>query len=418
MTDTPTFLMVTCQVGAEGALKHDLPRRLRAQQLDARLSFSRPGFVTFKMAPLDSAEVESAAVLRDSWPSPLARSYSLSLGKATGAALADLQRQFWEIAAAAHMTFDALHVWQRDTATPGFHHFEPEPTQLAADIRGPLLAAAPGGVLSDAAVSDAAVVNAAGDEQDATRKPDKVALAPRGARVLDCILVESEQWHVGWHIASDLPSRLPGGMRPTYLPSHAVSRAYLKMEEAIFWSQMPIRAGDVCVELGCAPGGAAQALLDRGATVIGVDPAEVDPKVAAHAHFRHIRRRGKEVPRSELAGVRYLVADMNVAPTYTLDTVGDLVTHPKVRIDGMLLTLKLTDWSLAEEIDAYLERVRSWGFEIALARQLQHNRQELCLAAFRSDRARSSPRGKSESRTRSAAKRKRATDLRQPPASP
>ena len=51
----------------------------------------------------------------------------------------------------------------------------------------------------------------------------------------------------------------------------------------------------------------------------------------------------------ELRKVRWLTADMNVAPTYTLDTVEAIVTHREVHIEGLLLTLKLMDGTLALE---------------------------------------------------------------------
>ena len=74
---------------------------------------------------------------------------------------------------------------------------------------------------------------------------------------------------------------------------------------------------------------------------------------------------------------------MNVAPNYTLDVVEGIVTHPEVRIRGLLLTLKLIEWDLAEQVPEYLDRVRSWGYQLVRARQLQHNRQEVCIAALR-----------------------------------
>ena len=64
-----------------------------------------------------------------------------------------------------------------------------------------------------------------------------------------------------------------------------------------------------------APGGASQALLDRGMFVTGIDPAEVDPAVVKHPRFRHLRKRGTDVRRHEFLGVRWLAADMNIAPT-------------------------------------------------------------------------------------------------------
>jgi 23S rRNA (cytidine2498-2'-O)-methyltransferase len=96
-----------------------------------------------------------------------------------------------------------------------------------------------------------------------------------------------------------------------------------------------------------------------------------------------VQKRGHEVRRREFRNVRWLTADINVAPEYTLDTVEGIVTHPAVKIEGLLLTLKLLEWKLADDVPAYLERVRSWGYERVAARQLSHNRQEICLAAIR-----------------------------------
>ncbi len=107
----------------------------------------------------------------------------------------------------------------------------------------------------------------------------------------------------------------------------------------------------------------------------------MDPRVLANPNFLHIKKRGADVRRREFRKVRWLTADINIAPTYTLDTVEAIVTHADVHVQGMLLTLKLLDWSLAAEIPAYLERVRSWGFANVAARQLHHNRQEICVAA-------------------------------------
>jgi len=73
---------------------------------------------------------------------------------------------------------------------------------------------------------------------------------------------------------------------------------------------------------------------------------------------------------------------MNVAPRYTLDAVEPIVMHREVNIRGMLLTLKLFDWQLAEELPEHIERVRRWGYNLIRVRQLQHNRQEVCLAAL------------------------------------
>jgi 23S rRNA (cytidine2498-2'-O)-methyltransferase len=180
-----------------------------------------------------------------------------------------------------------------------------------------------------------------------------------------------------------LPQRWPGGAIPVRLPEHAVSRAYAKIEEAVRWGALALAPGDECVEIGCAPGGATQALLDRGLFVTGIDPADVDPAVLAHPRFRHLKKRGKDVRRQEFIGVRWLAADMNIPPDATLDEVETIVTHAGVTIRGMVLTLKLSDWSLAERLPEFVQRVRSWGYRDVRVRQLVSGGQEVCLVALR-----------------------------------
>jgi 23S rRNA (cytidine2498-2'-O)-methyltransferase len=73
---------------------------------------------------------------------------------------------------------------------------------------------------------------------------------------------------------------------------------------------------------------------------------------------------------------------MNVAPQYTLDAVEAIVTHPRVNIRGLLLTLKLPEWELASCLPEYVARIRGWGYNVVRARQLQYDRREVCVAAL------------------------------------
>jgi 23S rRNA (cytidine2498-2'-O)-methyltransferase len=216
-----------------------------------------------------------------------------------------------------------------------------------------------------------------------TAKPLPVNLLARaGDAILDCILVAPDQWWIGCHRASSLPTRWPGGVPKIDLPPHAVSRAYLKMQEALLWSGLPIEPGDRCVEIGSSPGGSCQALLDRGLLVAGIDPAEMHEALLAHPNFTHRRARAADLKRREFRGVKWLMVDSNVAPKHTLDTVEHIVTNRQVNVRGMLLTLKLLEWSLADEIPDFLARIRSWGYEHVRARQLAYDRQEICVAAL------------------------------------
>ena len=360
MPDTlppPRFLFVTCQVGAEKAVKAELAARWP----EFRVGYMRPGFLTFKLPEQKflAADFRLASVF--------ARSYGFSLGNASRAALnesnwpANAAEAAWKLLGDRPIT--RLHVWERDRWEPGELGFVPSITPRAVAAYESLRTCCP--------------------------HPERLAggnhlteAAAMGDWIADVILVEPKEWWVGYHRAAAVPSRWPGGIMHLQMPPAAVSRAWLKMEEALAWSQLPAARGARFAELGSSPGGASQALLARGFEVIGIDPAEMSPEVVANPRFRHIRRRVVQVPRRAFRKVRWLTADMNVAPGFTLDAVEAIVKHAEVNIRGMLLTLKLPEWRLAAEVPGYLQRIRDWGFNLVQRRQLANNRQEICVAAL------------------------------------
>jgi len=350
MPDPSRFLFVTCQLGAERAVKDEIARHWDG----FNFAFSRPGFLTFKLP--DGMKLPADFDLG----SVFSRSYGLSLGKVDGEDEEELSRGIWEIIGRRQVR--RIHVWQRDWAVPGEGDFEPSITPRATAVGESIARLCPRPeMLAD----------------------DPLAPAAPGEFVLDCVMVEPDQWWIGYHQAASSNSCWPGGIPSLVLPEGAVSRAWLKMEEALLWSRFPIGEGSRCAELGSAPGGASQVLLSRGATVMGVDPAEMHPAVEEHPNFTHVRSRVPQVRRREFGKVRWIMADMNVAPSYTLDAVESIVLHPRVHVRGLLLTLKLTDWKLAGEIDQYTDRIRGWGFNLVAGRQLAHNRREICVSALK-----------------------------------
>ena len=355
MPNPSPFLMVTCQVGAESVLKQEVARRWP----DFRFAYSRPGFVTFKLP--EELRLADDFKLR----SVFARAHAFSIGRAEGETDEERVDRFWKICAEHERdrAFDRIHVWERDIKLPGQDSFEPGISERAKEVHRQLMDRVPEGVELHPAA------------RFLTRP------ARRGQTVLDCCIVEPDVWWVGVHRTRTFSSCRPGGLLSLTLPEEAVSRAWLKMEEGLRWSQLPIKEGETVAELGSAPGGASQALLARGCHVLGIDPAAMDERVLAHPNFCHLRSRSNQVPRRVYRKVRWLTADMNVAPNYTLDAIEEIVLRQDTKIRGLLLTLKLADWEMAEEIDDYLARIRTWGFSTVRARHLQFNRQEVCVAA-------------------------------------
>ena len=346
----PQFLFVACQAGAEKTLKLDLANH----HSELSFAFSRPGFVTFKVAD-GVGDFDIQQPLK----TPFARTWGVSCGsvRPVGEDLQDV------VALLPKKPYRHLHVWQRDSHVPGDRQFEPFHLPESLEVGQRLRAAAADPPLQDAAIN---------------------RTARNGDHVANVILVEPDHWFVGWHEASAIATRWPGGVPPIKRPDDMISRAHLKMQEALRWSRIPIRENDVCVELGSSPGGSCQCLLEKGLQVVGIDPAIMDERVMKHPNFTHIRARAADLKRKEFANVRWLVADANIAPENTLDAVKDIVTNRRVHIEGLLLTLKMLDWEMATQLDEYLNRIREWGYRHVRCRQLAFNRREVCVFAIRS----------------------------------
>lgn len=334
------FLFCTCQQGAVAALKQEVARLWPM----SRFSYSRPGFVTFK-------QTEGEFKVDELPPLVFARRAAVSLDKITGDHLDDMVDQLaakWRQAQCDH-----LHIFGREVERETKQGSSPD-----REIEAALLTKLE---------CDPVILQSA--------QPDKL--------VLNCLRVGEREWWLGVHRSHFPDTRWPGGIWPGEPAELMVSRAYLKMTEALDWSQLPLAAGDLVAEIGCAPGGASQLLLERGMQVLGIDPADVDPRVAGHPNFQHVKKRGADLKVREFRDVRWLVADLNVAPEYTLTTLDRIAAHKSVSFHGVVMNLKLLEWKLAEELPNYLKRVESWGFNLVLARQLIHNRQEVCVVGTR-----------------------------------
>ncbi len=348
-TIAPRFVFICCHVGAEKALKSELARH----RADLRFAFSQPGFVTFKIMEPCGAEMGTPL------QSVFARTFGFSEGQVSGPSTQAMAAEAASLL--PDQRFRHLHVWQRG-CDPGERN-SAVPTPQFKEI---------------------------GECFQQQRLPKGGQLetfvnrtAQTGDWIIDCVVFDKQNWWIGWHQATTVPTRWPGGVPVLKFDQEVISRAYWKMQEALKWSRLPVRAGDRCVEIGSAPGGACQALLEHGLHVVGIDPADMDPSLLGHRNFTHIRARVADLKRREFAGVPWLMADANVAPNYTLDALEGIVTHRHVNVQGMLVTLKLIDWDTEHEVDAYLERIRSWGYRYVRARQLAFNGREICVLAIR-----------------------------------
>ncbi len=351
LTDTSKgkFIFVVCQNGAEAATKLEI----MSNHSNLKLAFSRPGFITFK------AETEDQLPERFTLISTLARTYGWCLGKCSGEDAAVLVDQIATLPKFAEA--EQIHVWQRDPFIPGRNGFEPGVTALAREV-GSMFEK------TEQAQAKKLIANRAS-------RPDDL--------VFDVVMVEPNEWWYGYHFANTVAGRWPGGVPNFDTTIETCSRAYFKLKEALKWSGITVAEGDVCAEIGSSPGGASQLLLEMGAQVIGIDPAEMEQFVLEHENFTYIRRRASEVKKRDFRDVSWLLADINMDPKFTLETITDIVNHDSVNVKGLILTLKLSDWKLVSSIPNLIAETKKLGFQVVKARQLAFNRQEFCLVAVK-----------------------------------
>lgn len=345
MTDE-LFVFLVCQIDTESLIKRWLAERLPT----ARFAFSRPGLLTYKLAD-DSIDTLTALAQL-----PLIRTFGRSLGSVSGdrAALAQ-----WLATCPEAKTCPVWHLFSRDRARVGEFDFEPF-ADGAREFEAQWLAAQAGFL----------------------PMPRCNVLANRGDRVLDLIAVDPDRWLIGTHTATGPVSCWVGGVPP--LEKHEViSRAYYKLDEALRWTQLPMKAGEVVMELGAAPGGACQLLLERGMKVLGVDPAEMDARVAQHSNFEHLKMRGADLKKKWLSHIDWLVCDANLTPERTLREVEPIVTSSHVNLKGIVLTLKMAKWEYFDRLEEYVALVTSWGWRQVRVRHRAFDRQELAVVAWR-----------------------------------
>lgn len=347
MAISSNFIFATCNRGSERPLKAEVAR---AHGRVLRPAFMRPQLVTWKAdEPLDEGfELQSV----------FARESGLSLGVCQG----------WEeiVAkmAAAGTAGCCPAVFPREVADDG--------NPVAGWDQIDEFKASLSQALRDAGIRLA----------ESTRPAD-------GALILDLIVGgQHEPTLLGMHRHSSWHLPWPGGIPRMTLSPDAPSRAWLKIEQALAWAGMGeanALEGKTVLELGCAPGGASLALLQRGARVIGVDSAKMDPRVLDFGlknggRFEHLR-----IPVGALAQhplqdrIDMIVSDMNLAPSVMLRYVERI--QRQVKAATIIANLKINDRLTEERIPHLVRQFSRFAPGTVRARQLPANRREICLLA-------------------------------------
>ena len=207
-------------------------------------------------------------------------------------------------------------------------------------------------------------------------------------------LAPGEFWS-GIHRHAPFLSPDPAGDSGIVMPADSPSRAWLKLEEATRFFDLEFTARDIVVELGCAPGGVVLALLNRGVSVIGVDPAKMAAVVVASAiaerdsapsgrpWFFHSRKPAALTSKRDLGlGVTWFMSDMNQSPEVVLKECARFCKMaPSIR--GVLITLKLTDLLQVADKSQWFASLTAMGFKSLRLQQLSVHHKEFALLGLK-----------------------------------
>lgn len=257
----------------------------------------------------------------------------------------------------------------------------------AADL--PRLAAVAAALLAEqpAGQQVAVQVRRAGAETDQTRFAVKEALdaviaahgsapAVRDPDAILSVTMVGATAHAGLSFPAENLSPWPGG-ELRFRRADVVSRAAFKLLEA--WERFGLNPppGGSALDLGAAPGGWTQVLLEQGLQVTAIDPAPLDPQVAGRPGLTYRRLDAKELTPGPRPAYDLLTCDMNWDPLATARLVARLA--PCLRPGGQgVLTVKLLGSvppaRLLKQVTGLLTR---GGWQVVRFKQLYHNRDEV-----------------------------------------
>lgn len=161
-------------------------------------------------------------------------------------------------------------------------------------------------------------------------------------------------------------------------PRSAPSRAAAKLLEAFDWIGRGPEPSDVCVDLGAAPGGWSQVLLERRCKVIAIDPARLAPAVAQHRNLTHVKASAFEYEPDETAD--WVFCDMAWRP---LEVAALLARWGRRRHARFLVAnIKLPMKKKVEYIARVKDILETGNWRDLRVRQLYHDRDEVTLAGW------------------------------------
>lgn len=182
--------------------------------------------------------------------------------------------------------------------------------------------------------------------------------------------------YIGVSRPSDNLSDWPGGAVRFRKEEDQISRAKFKLMEAEVAFGLDFSRFRRALDIGAAPGGWTSLLLERGAEVTAVDPAELHPSLLANPKLTYLKRNAGDVA-FKPSVYDLLVCDMSWSPRQMVKLIVPLLDS--LRPGGAaIITLKLMHGKPFQTVKDSARAMQP-AMQLIKAKQLFHNRDELTV---------------------------------------
>jgi len=181
---------------------------------------------------------------------------------------------------------------------------------------------------------------------------------------------------VGIGTPAEQLSDWPGGAIRFQREEGQISRAKFKLLEAERAFKLDLATYREALDIGAAPGGWTHLLLDRGLAVTAVDPADLNPLLAAYPRLTYLKKNASDV-KFRQGQFNLLVCDMSWSPMQMCKLILDLKDALEEGATA-IITVKLMHKKPLQTIRDVISRMQT-VFTLRKAKQLFHNREEITL---------------------------------------
>jgi len=215
------------------------------------------------------------------------------------------------------------------------------------------------------------------------KSTDLPELSPASAdseMILDVIKVRTDEFWIGEHRHYAHISPFAGGDPQIILPETSSSRAYLKWAEVFAHYPKLSQVKATIVELGAAPGGGSQFLVEQNFKVIAIDPGLMKYEGARYLQLsvQDVNRKTIENPQSVVG----MAVDMNLSPLQSAkETLRVQSYYPELQ--WVIINLKMTKVELIDALKKIEKQFRDSLFPNISFLSLPSHKREVMLIAYR-----------------------------------